>query len=140
MNIMLDVNISKTNTPEKMKDQLYELRETLQNKQDIEKVNKIIAYASTNTKIEKNEKGFKKIENELNNLIKKEKDNIDGIAQLAKNDYDSFLNSIKDRKEEAPYQLTFATNLLNKNKQAEDAIKNTNATEMLIETENKKVE
>jgi hypothetical protein len=43
------------------------------------------------------------------------------MAELAKNDYDAFLNSIEN-KEGSPLQLTFATNLLNKNSKAEKAI------------------
>jgi hypothetical protein len=43
------------------------------------------------------------------------------MAELAKNDYDAFLNTIENRKEES-LQLTFATNLLNKNSKAEKAI------------------
>ena len=139
-NILFKAEISKTNTPDKMKEQLYELRDSLTNVQEKQKVDSVIAYASTNTKVEKNEKGIKKIEDELNKLIEWEKENVYNLAELAKNDYDGFLNSIKDRKEEEPYQLTFATNLLNKNEEAEKAIANTNATDMLIETENIKVE
>jgi hypothetical protein len=68
-NIMLNAEISKTNTPDKMKEQLYELRDTLLKAQDKEKVDQVIAYASTDTKIEKNNKGINKIEQDLNKLI-----------------------------------------------------------------------
>jgi hypothetical protein len=68
-NIILKADISKTNTPDKMKEQLYELRDTLLNVQDKQRVDSVIAYASTNTKVEKNEKGIKKIEDDLNKLI-----------------------------------------------------------------------
>ena len=139
-NIMLNVEVSKTNTPDKMKEQLYELRDTLLKDQDKQKVDQVIAYASTNTKVEKNEKGISKIEEDLNKLLKEEKENVIELADLAKNNYDWFLNSIKDRKEDSPYQLTYATNLLNKNAIAEEVIANSNAMEMFIETEDKKVE
>jgi hypothetical protein len=39
-----------------MKEQLYELRDSLGNLQDKEKVNKILSFASIDTKVEKNEK------------------------------------------------------------------------------------
>jgi hypothetical protein len=81
----------------------------------------VLAYASTDTKVEKNEKEIKKIEEELNKLISSEQENINQMAELAKNDYNAFLNSIENREEE-PLQLTFATNLLNKNSKAEKAI------------------
>jgi hypothetical protein len=81
----------------------------------------VLAYASTDTKVEKNEKEIKKIEEELNKLISSEQENINQMAELAKNDYNAFLNSIENR-EEGPLQLTFATNLLNKNSKAEKAI------------------
>jgi hypothetical protein len=68
-NILLNAEISKTNTPDKMKEQLYELRDTLLNAQDKEKVDQVIAYASTDTKVEKNIKGINKIEQDLNKLI-----------------------------------------------------------------------
>ena len=47
--------------------------------------------------------------------------------------------NIENRKEES-LQLTFATNLLNRNSKAEKAIEWINATEMFIDTENKKVD
>jgi hypothetical protein len=39
-----------------MKEELYELRDSLVKEQDKQKVNEVLAYASTNTKVEKNEK------------------------------------------------------------------------------------
>lgn len=137
--VQINAEISKANNTSKMKEQLYELRDSLWKIKDKEKVNDILAYASTDTKVEKNEKEIKKIEDELNKLISSEKENINQMAELAKNDYDAFLNSIEN-KEESPLQLTFATNLLNKNSKAEKAIEWLNATEMFIDTENKKVD
>jgi len=139
-NYVLNAEITKANTPDKMKEQLYELRDSLVNVQDKEKVNEVIAFASTNTKVEKNEKGINKIKNDLDKLIEEEKENVNHWAELAMNDYDWFLNSIKDRKEEEPFQLTFATNLLNKNDTAENVISKSNATALFIETESKKVD
>jgi hypothetical protein len=71
-----------------MKEQLYELRDSLVNVQDKEKVNEVIAFASTNTKVEKNEKGINKIKNDLDKLIEEEKENVNHWAELAMNDYD----------------------------------------------------
>ena len=136
--VLIKAEISKANNTSKMKEQLYELRDSLWKIKDKERVNEVLAYASTDTKVEKNEKEIKKIEEELNKLITSEKENINQIAELAKNDYDEFLKTIENRKEKS-LQLTFATNLLNKNSKAEKAIEWINATEMFIDTENKKV-
>jgi hypothetical protein len=87
-NYVLNAEITKANTPDKMKEQLYELRESLVNVQDKEKVNEVIAFASTNTKVEKNEKGINKIKNDLDKLIEEEKENVNHWAELAMNDYD----------------------------------------------------
>ena len=138
--VILKAEITKANSPEKMKEQLYELRDSLLNIKDKERVDEVLAFASTNTKVEKNEKGINKIKNDLDKLISQEKDSVNQLAELAMNDYDWFLNSIKDRKSDGPYQLTLSTNLLNKNENAENVISKFNATEMLIETENKKVD
>jgi hypothetical protein len=71
-----------------MKEQLYELRDSLLNIKDKERVDEVLAFASTNTKVEKNEKGINKIKNDLDKLISKEKDSVNELAELAMNDYD----------------------------------------------------
>ena len=84
----LKAEITKANSPEKMKEQLYELRDSLLNIKDKERVDEVLAFASTNTKVEKNEKGINKIKNDLDKLISKEKDSVNELAELAMNDYD----------------------------------------------------
>ncbi|MBR2157918.1 hypothetical protein IJ913_00465 [bacterium] len=71
-----------------MKEQLYELRDSLLNIKDKERVDEVLAFASTNTKVEKNEKGINKIRNDLDKLISQEKDSVNQLAELAMNDYD----------------------------------------------------
>jgi|GEM_PF-4041971 hypothetical protein len=71
-----------------MKEQLYELRDSLLNIKDKERVDEVLAFASTNTKVEKNEKGINKIKNDLDKLISQEKDSVNQLAELAMNDYD----------------------------------------------------
>jgi hypothetical protein len=71
-----------------MKERLYELRDSLLNIKDKERVDEVLAFASTNTKVEKNEKGINKIKNDLDKLISQEKDSVNQLAELAMNDYD----------------------------------------------------
>ena len=80
------------------------------------------------------------MEKEISSIISSEKSSLNDLAELAKQDYNSFLNALEKNWKEEPLQLTFSTNLLNTNERAEKAINKVNPRDMFIETENKKVD
>lgn len=139
--VNFDFSVSKAETPSKLKKELIDLRNTMTDAEDKKMINEVIAYTSTDTTVKKNSKGLKKLEKQVNEIIESEKESLESLWKRITSDYDGFLASLNTQQnEEAPLQLSFSTNLLEKNEAAEKAIMKNDAKDILIRTEEKNVD
>jgi hypothetical protein len=79
MNVNFDFNVSKAETPSKLKKELIDLRNTMTDAEDKKMINEVIAYTSTDTTVKKNNKGLKKLEKQVNEIIESEKESLESL-------------------------------------------------------------
>jgi hypothetical protein len=79
MNVNFDFNVSKAETPSKLKKELIDLRNTMTDAEDKKMINEVIAYTSTDTTVKKNSKGLKKLEKQVNEIIESEKESLESL-------------------------------------------------------------
>ena len=123
-----------------LKDSLKEVQAILSPHQEKEKLDSIIALASTDGEVKKDSDWLKKIQNQISDLIRNEREDLANLSMLAKSDYSTFLKTLEGASKKEPLQLTFSSSLLAENKGAEDAIAGINPTEMIIHTEGERLQ
>lgn len=124
----------------KLKKQIKELQKTL-NPEEQTKFMPVLALTNQGHLVKKNEQGFLEIEKKVSNLLTTEKNNLQKLAQFVKEDYSSFLKHLTQNtlEHKEPILLSFSTPLLEKKEPLEKLIKNNNATKLLVETEEKRL-
>ncbi len=125
---------------EKFQNQIKELQKSLTPEEQT-KFTPVLALTNQEHLIKKNEQGFLEIKNKVSDLLTTEKNDLQNLAQLVKDDYPSFLKQLTQNNLEhkEPIQLSFSTPLLEKKEPLEKLIKNNNATNLLVETEEKRL-
>ncbi|MBR4567734.1 hypothetical protein IKO18_04945 [bacterium] len=77
--VNFDFSVSKAETPSKLKKELIDLRNTMTDTEDKKMINEVIAYTSTDTTVKKNNKGLKKLEKQVNEIIESEKESLESL-------------------------------------------------------------
>ena len=118
-----------------IKNQILDFQNATLTEQEKTKFSPVLALLSTDNTVHKNDNGINRIQSEISKIIDQEHQNITQIAELAKNNYNNFLKLTKTTSTKEPIQLSFSTNLLNKNEQVQEAITKNNPIEILVNTE-----
>lgn len=125
---------------EKFENQIKELQKSLTPEEQI-KFTPVLALTNQEHLIKKNEQGFLEIENKVSDLLTTERNDLQKLTQLVKEDYQNFLKQLAQNniQYKGPIQLSFSIPLLKKKEALEKLIKNNNATNLLVETEEKRL-
>lgn len=134
-------SITKNTTKSDLKKQLTQVLQKTTSETEKTRIQELINLTNTNTQINTNKKELTKINTQVQQLITKHSQSQDQLSNLIKNDYKTFLLTLDDQnKKQSPYQLTYTTNLLNKDTEIEHLLKTQNPSKIYIQTESKNVE
>ena len=114
----------------------------MSNEEEKHKIRSLIALTDTDTQVESSKQNFKNIENQISSVIKEHHTTTNHLANLVRNDYDTFLSKLDQHNESQKiYQLTYATPLLEKNTRAEAILQNNESImDTYVATEAKQVD
>ena len=129
-------------TKTQLKKELQRVIDHLSNEEEKHKIRSLIALTDTDTQVESSKQNFKNIENQVSSVIKEHHTTTNQLANLVRNDYDTFLSKLDQHNESQKiYQLTYATPLLEKNTRAEAILQNNESImDTYVATEAKQVD
>ncbi len=129
-------------TKTQLKKELQRVIDHLSNEEEKHKIRSLIALTDTDTQVESSKQNFKNIENQVSFVIKEHHNTTNQLANLVRNDYDTFLSKLDQHNESQKiYQLTYATPLLEKNTRAEAILQNNESImDTYVATEAKQVD
>ena len=129
-------------TKTQLKKELQRVIDHLSNEEEKHKIRSLIALTDTDTQVESSKQNFKNIENQVSSVIKEHHTTTNHLANLVRNDYDTFLSKLDQHNESQKiYQLTYATPLLEKNTRAEAILQNNESImDTYVATEAKQVD
>ena len=129
-------------TKTQLKKELQRVIDHLNNEEEKHKIRSLIALTDTDTQVESSKQNFKNIENQVSSVIKEHHTTTNHLANLVRNDYDTFLSKLDQHNESQKiYQLTYTTPLLEKNTRAEAILQNNESImDTYVATEAKQVD
>ena len=129
-------------TKTQLKKELQRVIDHLSNEEEKHKIRSLIALTDTDTQVESSKQNFKNIENQVSSVIKEHHTTTNQLANLVRNNYDTFLSKLDQHNESQKiYQLTYTTPLLEKNTRAEAILQNNESImDTYVATEAKQVD